>query len=150
MPRTKGIGSFHKSGIGNNQGRQRTTPRNKRWFNCKDSHSNINELSSLVISVSPPLNNSVISPPQMSSVCQQPYRSSHFSPRDNWWFNIKYSNSKRNYFSSQVIPVTPPLNNSVINPPQMSSILQKTSRSSHNTTHELQASSIPSRNSPDP
>ena len=43
-----------------------------------------------------------------------------------------------------------PWNDSVINPTQMSLVRQKSSRSSHNRTHELQASSIPSWNSPDP
>ena len=49
-----------------------------------------------------------------------------------------------------MIPVYTPLNNSVINPPQLSSVGQQSSSSSHNTTHELQASSILGRNSPDP
>ena len=39
-------------------------------------------MSLLVISVSLPLNNSVINPPQLSSVCQQSSRSSPKSPRD--------------------------------------------------------------------
>ena len=43
-----------------------------------------------------------------------------------------------------------PLNNSVINPPQLSSVCQQSSISSPNTTHDLQASSIPGRTSPDP
>ena len=67
----KGIGGHHKNGTGNNQGRQQTTPLDNRCFNRKDSHSKINELSSPVIPVSPPLNNSVINPPQLSSVRQQ-------------------------------------------------------------------------------
>ena len=44
----------------------------------------------------------------------------------------------------------PPLfNDSVINPTQLSSVCQNSSSSSHNTTHELQASSILGRTSPD-
>ena len=97
MPRSKkGIGGGHKSGTGNNQGRRQTTPCDNRVFNRNDCHSKSNNLSLPVISVSIPLNNSVINPPQLSSVCQQ------------------------------------------------------SSRSSHNTTHEFQASSIPGRTSPDP
>ena len=42
-----------------------------------------------------------------------------------------------------------PWNDSVINPTQLSSVRQQSFRSSHNTTHELQASSIPGRTSPD-
>ena len=49
MPRFKGIGTRHKSGIGNNQGRQQTTNRDNQCFNCGDSHSKINELSLPVI-----------------------------------------------------------------------------------------------------
>ena len=56
-PSPKGIGNRHNS--------------DNRLFNCKDSNSNINELSSLVIPVPLPLNDSVINPPQMSSVCQE-------------------------------------------------------------------------------
>ena len=48
-----------------------------------------------------------------------------------------------------MVPVTPIFNDSVINPTQMYLVCQKSSSSSHNTTHELQASSIPSRTSPD-
>ena len=150
MPLPKGIVSRHKSGTEKNQGRQRTTTRDKRCFNLNDCHSNINKLSLLVISISPPLNNSVINPYQLSSVHQQPSRSSHNTPLDNLCFNIKESNSKINGFPSPVRPVPPPLNVSVINPTHLSSVSQKSSRSSHNTTHELQASSIPGRNSPDP
>ena len=57
---------------------------------------------------------------------------------------------KRNELSSPVIPVRHPLNNSVINPPQLSLVHKQSSRSSHNTIHELQASSIPGWTSPDP
>ena len=70
VPRPKGIGSRHKSETGKNQGRQRTTPRDNRFFNSKDSNSNSNEMSSPVIYVPPPLNDSVINPPQLSLVCQ--------------------------------------------------------------------------------
>ena len=150
MPRPKGIGSRHKSGTGNNQGRQRTTPRDNRCFNHNDCHSKINKLSLPVISVSLPLNNSVINPPQLSSVCQQSSSSSQNTPRDNRCFNSKDSNSKSNYFPSPVIYVPPPFNDSVINPTQMSLVHQQSYRSSHNTTHELQASSITGRTSPDP
>ena len=38
MPHPKGIGRFHKSGTGKNQGRQQTTPHDNRCFNRKDSH----------------------------------------------------------------------------------------------------------------
>ena len=44
----------------------------------------------------------------------------------------------------------PPWNDPFINPTQMSSVRQQSSSSSPNTTHELQASSIPGRTSPDP
>ena len=49
-----------------------------------------------------------------------------------------------------MIPVPTPLNDSVINPTQLSLVCQQSSRSSHNTTHDLQACSIPSCTSPDP
>ena len=63
MPRPKGIGSCHTH--------------DNQCFNCKDIHSNSNELSSLVIPVTPPLNTSVINPPHLYLVCQQSSRSSH-------------------------------------------------------------------------
>ena len=44
----------------------------------------------------------------------------------------------------------PPFNYSVINPPQLSSVRQQSSIFSQKKTPELQASSIPGRNSPDP
>ena len=125
VPITKDIGSLHKSGTGNNQGRQRTTPHDNRCFNCKYSHSNSNQFSSLVISVPPPLNNLVINPYQLSLVCQQSSSSSQNTPFDNWCLNRKDSNSKRNYLSSPVIPVPPPLNNPVINTPQLSQVHQQ-------------------------
>ena len=134
VPRPKGIGSHQKSGTGNNQGRQRTNPRGNWWFNRKDRHSKSNELSFLVIPVLPPLNNSVINTPQLSSVYQQSSRSLQNTPRDNRCFNSKDSNSKSNKFLSLVIPVTPLLNHSVVNPTQLSSVHQQSSRSSHNTT----------------
>ena len=149
VPRPKGIGSRHKIKTGNNQVRKQITPHDNLCYNRKESHSNINELSSTLISVSTPLNNLVINPPQLSSVGQQSSRSSHNTPCDNLCFNSKYSNSNINELSSMVIPVRNPLNDSVINPPHMSSIGQKYSISSHNTTHELQASSKTSWNSPD-
>ena len=130
MPRPKGIVSHHKSVTGNNQGRQKTTPRDNQCFNRKGSHSNIKYFSSPVIPVPTPLNNSVINPPQLSSVRQQSSRSSQNTPRDNRCFNSKDSNSKSNELSSLVIPVTTPLNDSVINPPQLSSVCQKSSSSS--------------------
>ena len=52
-----------------------------------------------------------------------------------------------NELSSPVIPIPPPLNDLVINPTQLSSVCQHSSRSSQNTMHELQDSSMPSRTS---
>ena len=75
--------------------------------------------------------------------------SSHHT-RDNWCFNCKYSHSKSNEFSSLVIPVPPPLNDSFINPPRLSLVRQQSSSSSQNTTPESQASSISGRTSADP
>ena len=49
-----------------------------------------------------------------------------------------------------MIPVTPPLNDSVINQTLMSLVRQQSSSLSHNTMHVLQASSTPGRTSPDP
>ena len=146
----KGLGRCHKSGTGNNQGRRRRTPRDNRGFNCNDCHSKSNDLSLPVISVSLPLNNSFINPPQMLSVCQQSSRSSHNTPRDNQCLNINHSNSNSNDLSLPVIPMLHPWNDSVINPNQLSLVCQHSSSSSPNTTHELQDSSIPGRNSPDP
>ena len=79
----KVLGRCHKSGTGNNQGRRRTTPCDNQGFNYNDCHSKSNESSLPVISVSLPLNNSVINPPQLSSVCEQSSRSSHSSPHEN-------------------------------------------------------------------
>ena len=47
-----------------------------------------------MISVSISLNNSVINPPQLSSVCQQSSRSSHNSPRDKKCLDSNNINSK--------------------------------------------------------
>ena len=69
---------------------------------------------------------------------------------DNRCFNFKGIHSKSNEFSSLVIPVPPTLNNSVMNTPQLSSVFQKSSSSSYNKTHELQASLIPGQTSADP
>ena len=150
MPRPKSIGICHKSGTGKNQGRKLNTTRYNRWFNCNGSHSKSKDLSLPLISVSPPWNNSVINPSQISSVCQQSYSSSHFTPHDNQCFNIKYINSKRNEFPSPVIHVPPPLNDSVHNPPQLYYICQQSYRSSHKTTYDLQAYSRHGRTSSDP
>ena len=151
MPRSKkGLGRCHKSGTGNNQGRRRTTPRDNRGFNRNDCHSKINEMSFPVISVPLPLNNSVINPPQLSSVCQQSSRSTHNSPCDNKCLNSNHINSKSNELLSPVITILTPLNDPFINPTHMSSVCQQSSSSSPNTTHELQAPSIPGRTSPDP
>ena len=49
-----------------------------------------------VISVSLPLNNLVINPPQLSSVCQQSSSSSHNSPHDNKCLDSNHVNSKSN------------------------------------------------------
>ena len=89
VPRFKGIGSCHKSGTWNNQGRQRTTPHDNRCFNCKDCHSKSNEFSLPVIYVSPPLKNSFINTSQMSSVGQQASSSLHNTTCDNRCFNSK-------------------------------------------------------------
>ena len=98
----------------------------------------------------PTLNNSVINPPQLFSVGQQSSRSSQNNPCDNRCFNRKDRNSKSNEFSSPVIPVPPPLNDSVINPHQLSLVHQHSFSSSQNKTSESQASLIPVRTSPDP
>ena len=76
--------------------------------------------------------------------------SSHNTPCDNQCLNSNHSNSKSNDLSSLVIPMLPSWNDSFINPTRMSYVCQQSSSSSHNTTHELQASSIPGRTSPDP
>ena len=97
MPRSKkGFGRCHKSGTGNNQGRRRTTPCDNRGFNRNDCHSKSIEISLPVIYVSLPLNNSVINPPQLSSVCQHSSRSSRNSPHDNECLDINHINSMGN------------------------------------------------------
>ena len=53
------------------------SPRDKKFLDSNHSNSNINDLSSPVIPMLPPWNDSVINPTQLSSVCQQSYR---FSP----------------------------------------------------------------------
>ena len=60
----------------------RTTPRDNRGSNRNDCHSKSNGRSLPGISVSLPLNNSVINPPHLSSVCQQSSRSSPNSPHE--------------------------------------------------------------------
>ena len=151
MPRSKkGLGRYHKSGTGNNQGMRRTTPCDNRGFNCNDCRSKSIEMSLPMISVSLPLNNLVINSPQLSLVCQQSSRSSPNSPRDNKYLNRNHINSKSNELSSPVIPMLPPWNDPFINPTQLSSVCQQSSSSSPNTMHELQSSSIPVRTSLDP
>ena len=49
-----------------------------------------------MISVSFPLNNAVINPPQLSSVCHQSSRSSHSSPYENECLDSNHINSKSN------------------------------------------------------
>ena len=150
MPRPKGIGSRHKIVTCNNQGRQRTNHCDNRCFNYNDCHLKSKKLLSPMVYGSPPLNNSVINPSPPSSYCKQSSRSSHNTPRDKQCFNSKGSNSKSNYLPSPVLHGPPLLNDSVINPTQMSSVCHQSSRSTHNTTHELQASSIPGQTSPGP
>ena len=96
------------------------------------------------------LNVSVVNTPQLSSVRQQSSRSSQNTPCDNQCLNSNHSNSKSNELSSPVITVPPPLNDSVINSPHLSSVCQQSSSSSHSTTHQLQDSSIPGCTPPDP
>ena len=97
MPHSKkGLGRCHTSGTGNNQGRWRTTSCDNRDFNRNDCHSKSINMSLPVISVSIPLNNSVINPPQMSSVCHQSYRYSHSSPHENECLDSNHIKSKRN------------------------------------------------------
>ena len=49
-----------------------------------------------VISVSPPLNNLVINPPQLSSVCHHSSRSSHSSPHEKKCLDSNHIKSNRN------------------------------------------------------
>ena len=97
MPRSKkGLGRCHKSGTGNNQGRPQTTVRVYRGFIRKDCNSKSIEMSLPVISIYLPLNNLVINPPQLSSVCHQSSRSSHSSPRENECLDSNHIKSKSN------------------------------------------------------
>ena len=107
-------------------------------------------MSSPVISVSPPLNNSVINSPKLSLVSQLSSRSLHNNHGDNRCFNRKDSSLPINELSSPMITAPLPMNDSVMYPTQMYSVCQQSSISSQNIVHELQASSIPSWNSPDP
>ena len=86
----------------------------------------------------------------MYSVGKQSSRYSQNTKHDKRCFNSKDSKSKSNELTSQVIPVPTPLNDSVINTPQLSSVCQHSPRSSHNTMSESQASSIPGQTSADP
>ena len=106
MPRSKkGLGRCHKNGTEENKGRRRTTPRDNQGFNRNDCHSKSIEMPLLVISVSLPLNNSVINPHQLSSVCQQSSRAAHNTPCYNQCLNRNQSNSKSNDLSSLVIHI---------------------------------------------
>ena len=97
MPRSKkGLGRCHKSGTGNNQGSRRTTPRDNQGFNSNDCHSKSIDIPLPVISVSLPLNNSVINPTELSSVCPQSSRSSHSSPHENECLDRNHIKSKSN------------------------------------------------------
>ena len=69
--------------------------------------------------------------------------------RDNRCLHCKDIKLKRNKLSSLVIPVPPPVNDYVINPPQLFSVHQQSSRSSYNTMLESQASSTPGQTSAD-
>ena len=97
MPRSKkGLRRCQKSGTGNNQGRPRTNVHVYRGFIRKDYHSKSIEMSLPVISVSLPLNNAVINPPQLFSVCHKSSRSSHSSPHENECLDINHIKSKSN------------------------------------------------------
>ena len=97
MPRSKkGLGRCHKSGTGNNQGRPQTNVRIYRGFIRKNYHSKSIEMSLPVIYFSLPLNNTVINPPQLSSVCHQLSRSSHSSPHENECLDSNHIKSKSN------------------------------------------------------
>ena len=99
MPRSKKcLGRWHKSGTVKNQGRLRTTPRDNPVSNRNYCHSKSIDMSLPAISVSLPLNNLVINPSQMSSVCQH---------------------SKINELSSPVIPKLPQWNYPFIKPTQL-------------------------------
>ena len=126
MPRSKkGLGRWHKSGTGNNQGSRQTTPHDNRGSNRNDCHSKSTETSLPAISVSLPLNNSVINPPQLYLVCQQSSRSSPNIPRYNKCLDINHINSKSNELLSPVITMLPSWNDPFNNPTQMSSVRQE-------------------------
>ena len=72
------------------------TPRDNQGFNSNDCHSKSIEMSLPVKYVSLPLNNLVINPPQLSSVCQQLSRSSHNIPHDNKCLDSNHIKSKSN------------------------------------------------------
>ena len=55
---------------------------------------------------------------------------------NNWGFNCNNCHSKSIDISLPVIYVSLPLNNSVINTPQLYSVCQQSSRSSHNIPHD--------------
>ena len=121
----KVLGRCHKSGNGNNQERRRTTPRDNRGFNRIYCQSKSIEMSLPVIYVSLPLNNSVINPPQLSSVCQNSSMTSPNSSRDNKCLDSNQINSKKNELSSPVIPKLSPWNDPFINPTQLSLLRQQ-------------------------
>ena len=142
MPRSKkGLGRCHKNGIRNNQGRRITTPCDNRGFNRNDCHSKSIEMSLPLILVS--------NPPQMYSIYQQSSRSSPNSHHDNKWLDSNHINSKSNDLLSPGIPTLPPWNFPFINPTQLFMVRQQSYSSSPNTTHDLQASSLPGWTSPD-
>ena len=58
------------------------------------------------------------------------------NPLDNWCFNHNNIHSNNNEFSSPVVSVFLPFNNSFINPSQLSSVRQQSSSSSHFTPHD--------------
>ena len=58
------------------------------------------------------------------------------TPRDNQGFNRNNCHSKSIKMSLLVIYVSLPLNNLVINTPQLSSVCQQSSRSSHSSPHD--------------
>ena len=97
-------------------------------------------VSQLLMAINKP-NNRHTTPPQTHIAL--------IMPRPKVIGHCHRSGTGNNHFSSPVIPMPPPLNDSVVNPHQLYSVRQHSSSSSHNTTHELQASSIPGWTSPD-
>ena len=97
-------------------------------------------------------NNMQTTPPKthIAFIMPHPKGIGSFHTRDNRYFKFKDNNSKSNELSSPVIPMPSSLNDSVINPPQLSSVFQHSSRYSQNTTPESQDSLISGRNSADP